>query len=146
MRARLRSLLFVFLSVSPLKSPKNTIIEALGCQRKKLSQKLAFPFSDDWNHQGVVRDTEEVVVRFLSSERSVLGVQRVLKTHHDRERPSTASSKRIRWKERTTRRSDLLGPIRPVPRRARGREQQQPLVRRGRIESVRGRRRQRGCR
>jgi len=24
--------------------PKNTIIEALGCQRKKLSQKLAFPF------------------------------------------------------------------------------------------------------
>ena len=64
--------------------PKNTIIEALGCQRKKLSQKLAFPFSDDWNHQGVVRDTEEVVVRFLSSERAVSGVQRVLKTHHDR--------------------------------------------------------------
>jgi len=26
--------------------PKNTIIEALGCQRKKLSQKLAFPFSE----------------------------------------------------------------------------------------------------
>jgi hypothetical protein len=64
--------------------PKNTIIEALGCQRKKLSQKLAFPFSDDWNHQGVVRDAEEVVVRFLSAERSVSGVQRVLKTHHDR--------------------------------------------------------------
>lgn len=54
--------------------PKNTIIVALGCQRKKLSQKLAFPFLEEWNHQVVLRDTEEVVVRFLSSGRSVLGV------------------------------------------------------------------------
>ena len=125
--------------------PKHTIIEALGARGRSSHKSWLFP-SRNQNRVVVIRDAEEVVVRFLSSERSVLGVQRVLKTHHVRERPSTASSKRIRWKERTTRRSDLLGPIRPVPRRARGREQQQPLVRRGRIESVRGRRRQRGCR
>jgi hypothetical protein len=42
-----------------------------------------FP-SQNQNRVVLIRDTEEVVVRFLSSGRSVSGVQRVLKTHHDR--------------------------------------------------------------
>jgi len=53
--------------------PKNTIIEALGARGRSSHKSWLFP-SQNQNRVVLIRDAEEVVVRFLSSERSVSGV------------------------------------------------------------------------
>jgi hypothetical protein len=63
--------------------PKTPLSKHWVARGRSSHKSWLFP-SQNQNRVVLIRDTEEVVVRFLRSERAVSGVQRVLKTHHDR--------------------------------------------------------------